>query len=261
MPFGVGCRTHAEVLGVPFHLPCCELNRDQSAHGLRAVKIVADQHCPAETVGESAFEVNLLCGDSAALRFQTNESAANTKRATIHIRVARDRRESLRGAFDNFLVAPEELTRLRIDSDDAFAQKLYVLFAPTRLHDDRRRVTCRVATRNRRFPDERTRLFVERHYRRLLAAWCDDEDVAINQWRLCVGPVVRLAAEVFAKTFLPLNLAVLRVETNEVAIRPKRVEEISVDGRRGAGLRVRRILIRVADVPDARGPNDFSVLS
>src|SRR5215510_10311787 len=131
MPIGVGYRTHAETIGLPFHLPRSELNRDQGTlGGSRAVKIVADQHRPAEAVRKPALEVNLFCGDSAAVRFQTNESASYTKRPAVHIVATRDRRESLRRALDHFLVAPEEGARLRINSDDALAQKLHVLFAP-----------------------------------------------------------------------------------------------------------------------------------
>src|SRR5215510_10735344 len=262
MPIGVGYRTHAETLGLPFHLPRSELNRDQGQlGGSRAVKIVADQHRSAEAVRKPALEVNLFCGDSAAVRFQTNESASDTKRPAVHIGATRDRRESLRRAFDHFLVAPEEGARLRINSDDALAQKLYVLFAPAGLHDNRRRITRGIAARNRRFPDDRASLFVKRYDRGLRAAGGDDNDGAINQWRLRIGPFVRLAAQFFTEALLPSNLAAHGLETDEVAVRAQRVDEISVNGRSGPGLRERRVLIRVADITDARCPDRFSILS
>src|SRR5215510_9218826 len=219
MPIGVGYRTHAETIGLPFHLPRSELNRDQGTlGGSRALKIVADQHRPAEAVRKPALEVNLFGGDSAAVRFQTNESASDTKRPAVDIGATRDRRESLRRAFDHFLVAPEEGARLRINSDDALAQKLHVLFAPARLHDNRRSVTCGIGARNRRFPDDRASLFVERRHRGLGAAWGDDNDGAVNQWRLCIGPFVRLAAQFFTEALLPSNLAASGLEACEVAV-------------------------------------------
>ena len=51
-PLGIGYRAHAEILGLPFHLPCCELEGDQSVPGLAPIKIVADQHRAAEAVRE-----------------------------------------------------------------------------------------------------------------------------------------------------------------------------------------------------------------
>src|SRR5262245_27751878 len=262
MPIGVGYRTHAETLGLPFHLPRSELNRDQGQlGGSRAVKIVADQHRPAEAVRKPALEVNLFCGDSAAVRFQTNESASDTKRPAVHIGATRDRRESLRRALDHFLVAPEEGARLRINSDDALAQKLHVLFAPAPLHDDRRRITRGIAARNRRFPDDRARLFVERHDRGLRAAGGYDNDGAVHQRRLCIGPFVRLAAELFTEVLLPSNLAALGFDAGEIAVRAQRVDEISVNAWSGPGFRERRVLIRVADVTEARCPDRFSILS
>jgi len=71
---------------------------------------------------------------------------------------------------------------------------------------------------------------------------------------------MRLAAEIFPETLLPLNLAAFRFEANEVAVRAECVDEISVDGRSGPGFRIVRVLIRVAYVADARGPDNFSII-
>ena len=57
------------------------------------------------------------------------------------------------------------------------------------------------------------------------------------------------------------NLAAPGFETNEIAVRTKRVDGVSVNSWCGAGLRIRRVLLRVADVADARGPDWFTVLS
>src|SRR5262249_34922615 len=165
-----------------------------------------DQHCPAEAVWKAAHEVDLICGDSGAVRLQTDESASHGKGAAVYITVTCDRSESLRRALGNFLVAPEEGARLRIDSDNALAQKLHVLFSTARLHDNRRRISIRAGAWNRRFPDDRARLFVKRHDRGLCAAGSDDDDITINQRRLCIGPFVRLAAELFPEALLPPNL-------------------------------------------------------
>src|SRR6266542_6521159 len=86
------------------------------------------------------------------------------------VAVTRDRRESLRWTLGDFLIAPEEGARLRINPDYALAQKLHVLFATARLHDNRRGIARRIGARNRRFPDDRARLFVERHHRGLFTA-------------------------------------------------------------------------------------------
>src|SRR6185295_5110799 len=98
------------------------------------------------------------------------ESASDAKSASVHISVTRDRRENLCRAFDHFLVAPKELSRLGINSDDAFAEELNILFSTAALHDNRRRITCLVSTRNRRFPNEGASLCVKRQHRSRRAA-------------------------------------------------------------------------------------------
>src|SRR4030095_14838925 len=110
----------------------------------------------------------------------------------VHIITTGNRREKLRWSLSNLLVAPEELTRLRIDSDDTFLQKLHVLFAAGRLNDNRRRIACWVATRDCRFPNDRARLLVKRDHGCLRAAGGYDNGVTINQRRLCIGPFARL---------------------------------------------------------------------
>ena len=84
-------------------------------------------------------------------------------------------------ALSNLLVAPEKLARLCINSHHALAQALHILFAAATLNDNRRCITRGVATRYRRFPNERARLFVKRHHRGLRAAGRYDNDVTINQ--------------------------------------------------------------------------------
>lgn len=62
---------------------------------------------------------------------------------------------------------------------------------------------------------------------------------------------MRLAAELFSQAFLPSNLAALSFEANKIAIRAQSVNEISVNRGSGPGLRVIRVLIRIAYVADA----------
>src|SRR5687767_5210888 len=116
-------------------------------------------------------------------------------RPAVYIPVMRDRSHHLRHTLDRLRVAPEELAGLRINSDYALAQKLHVLFPPARLNDDRRRISRMVATRDRRFPYDRARLFVKRHDCGLGAAGGYDYDVTIHQRGLCISPCARLAAE------------------------------------------------------------------
>ena len=132
---------------LPHYLPRRELNGDYFLlRRITAIKVVTDQHGAAETVRKAALEVDLFRRDSVAVRLPTDESASYGKCPSVHISVTRRRRENLRRALDHFLVAPEKLPRLRIHSDDAFAQKLHILFSPAPLHDNRRRITRRVAT-------------------------------------------------------------------------------------------------------------------
>src|SRR6185295_19817813 len=100
--------------------------------------------------------------------------------------------EILRRALGHFLVAPEKLSRLCINADHAFAQALHILFAPAPLHDNSRRVTSRVTTRDCRFPNERAGFFVKRHQRSLFAARSYHHDVTIDQRRFRVGPFTGL---------------------------------------------------------------------
>src|SRR5215207_6575958 len=230
MAVGVGYRRPAEALGLPLDLTRRELGRDQLRPRLRAVDVIADEHRAADAIRESAREVDLLGRDPAALGLQTDECAADAEGAAVNVPAAPDGREILRRPLGRLFVAPEELARLRVHPDDAFRQELHVLFAASPLHDNRRRVTRGVAARDRRLPDDRARLFVERHHRGLRAARCEDDDVTIDQRRLRVGPLARLAAELLTDALLPTNLAAPGFEAGEVAVRAQRVDEIPVDG-------------------------------
>src|SRR6185312_8883282 len=120
------------------HLTRSELNSEHLLLSrITTIKIITDQHRSAESVGKAALEVDLLGDDSVGGRLQLDESASDGKRPSVHISVTRDRRENLGRPFDNILVAPEELTRLRINSDNALAQKLHVLFTAAALQDNR----------------------------------------------------------------------------------------------------------------------------
>src|SRR6185503_9289391 len=123
--------------------------------------------------------------------------------SAVHISVTSNWSHHLRHTFGNRVVAPEKLARLRINSDYALAQKLDVLFSPTRLNDNRGCITRRLATRDRRFPDDCASLFVKRHHRGLRASGSYDNDVAINQRRLRIGPYARLAPKLFPDALLP----------------------------------------------------------
>src|SRR5688572_1617217 len=109
--------------------------------------------------------------------------------------VTRDGGEILGWSFGNFFVTPEKLSGLRINPDESLGQRLDILFSPAPLNHDRRSISCRVAARDRRLPDDRARLFAERHDRGLRATGGHDNYVTINQRRLCIGPFAGLAAE------------------------------------------------------------------
>jgi hypothetical protein len=72
---------------------------------------------------------------------------------------------------------------------------------------------------------------------------------------------MRLSAKVFSETLLPSNLSAFGFNADEVSIRAEGVNKISVNSRSRTGLRLFWILIRIAYIPDARGPNNFSILS
>src|SRR5262249_46264667 len=67
-PIGIGYRSPAETLYLPHHLPRRELNSEHLPPDFRAVKIGPDQHRPPEAVRKAAREVDLLGGDSIAVR-------------------------------------------------------------------------------------------------------------------------------------------------------------------------------------------------
>src|SRR6185436_2526611 len=136
MPVGVDYRTSADTLGLPLDLPRRELDCDQSLCR-RAVKIVANEYRSAYAVRQSAREVDLLGDNSAAVWLQADKPASDLVRPAVHVFAARDRRYHLCHPLGCLLVAPEELTRLCINPNYALAQKLHVLLAASRLHDDR----------------------------------------------------------------------------------------------------------------------------
>src|SRR5215207_784464 len=261
MAVGVGYRRPAEALGLPLDLTRRELGRDQLRPRLRAVDVIADEHRAADAIREPAREVDLLGRDPAALGLQTDERAPDAEGAAVHVLAAPDGRKILRRPLGRLFVAPEELARFRVHPDDAFRQELHVLFAASPLYDNRRRVARGVAARDRRLPDDRARLFVQRRHRGLRAAGGDYDEVAVNEWGLRVSPLARLSAELCPDVLLPSNLAAAGFEAGEVSVRAERVDEVSVNGRGGAGLRVGRVLVRVADVADAGRPDRLSVPS
>jgi hypothetical protein len=72
---------------------------------------------------------------------------------------------------------------------------------------------------------------------------------------------VRLSGELFPEALLPSNLPAFGFEAGEVTIRAQGVNEISVNSRSGTGLRVFWVLIGIPYITEARGPDDFSILS
>ena len=147
---------------------------------LTAIKVITDEHRPTKTVRQAACEVDLFSRDSVAVWFQTDESAAYGKCSGVNISITRDGCESLSRPFDDFLIAPEKLTRLRINSDEPLVQELHVLLASAALHDNRRRITCLVTTRNRRFPDDRACVLVQCDDCRLRATRSNNHHVTVN---------------------------------------------------------------------------------
>jgi hypothetical protein len=102
-------------------------------------------------------------------------------------------------------------------------------------------------------------LLVECDKRRLFSAGRADKLITIDQRRLGIGPLTKLAAEVVAQMLLPANVTGFRFHANEVAIRAKRVEKFAVDRRRRASTRIWRTLFRIADYANALSPNLFTV--
>src|SRR6185369_7360236 len=216
--------------------------------------MTADDHRAAEAVRQTAREINLFREHTVAVRFQMNGATTDAECAAVHVFAIRHRRKILRRTFRNVRVAPQKLARLRINSDESLAQKLYVLFATRSLHDDRRRVTRRIAARHRRSPNHRTSLFVERGQGGLWTTGSYYNYAAINQRRLCVRPLTRFSAKLLSQIFRPADFAGLRFQTREIAVGTECVKQVAIDCRGRARLRIRRVLIGIADFADARGP-------
>ena len=68
------------------------------------------------------------------------------------------------------------------------------------------------------------------------------------------------ATEVGAEIFLPTPFAGAGLQAGQIAVGPKSVEQISLDGRRGAGGGKIWLLFRIPDFAQARGPDRFTVL-
>src|SRR6185295_20040979 len=99
--------------------------------------MITDDHRSTNAVRKSSCEVNLLCSHAARVRLYADQNTANAKRSGVYVVTTCYRREILRRALGNFLVAPKKLAGLRIHSDHAFAQTLHILFAPASLDHDR----------------------------------------------------------------------------------------------------------------------------
>src|SRR5262249_44697987 len=145
------------------------------------------------------------------------------------------------------------------DADQSAAEKLDVLLDAADRGRDGRGIGGCVAARRRRLPNRRAVLFVEGNQGRLLAARRADQYVAVDQRRLGVGPDTGLAAEVGAETFLPAYFSLGGIQANHIAVGAEDVDGIAIDGRCGARSGIRRLLVRIADAADARGPDLFAV--
>src|SRR6185369_8252466 len=223
--------------------------------------MISNEHCSTDTIRKSSNEVNLLCRDTIPIRFQANHSAADAERSAVNILIRRHRCEILRGPFRHVLIPPQELPRLCIHSDDPFSQQLHILLAATALDHDCGRITCRITVWYRGFPNQRARLFVESYYRCLGATGRNHNHVSIDEWRLCIGPLTRLPAKLGPNILLPANLSGLRFKTRKIAVGAKRIEQVAVNRRRRSCFRIVWLLLWITDVADARGPDNFSILS
>ena len=153
-------------------------------------------------------------------------------------------------------VAPQQLAVFGVDAHEPLLQELDVLFHAAGLDDDDRRIG-RVAPFlgwDGRLPHDAARRFVERHDRGFAAARRANHAVAVDQRRLRVGPVARLAVKLAAQVLHPADRALGHFQTGQVAVRAQGPQQLAVD----AGRRARTRILRAAigpDLADPRGPN------
>ena len=258
--FGVedGARTSA--LRPPADLAGGEFGR-YGTFLVGSVNRVAEQDLAAQRVRHVAFEVDLLGGDSVAGGRQVHQPGAEAARiGAVDVVAAADGHRDVRRPAACLSVAPQEPAGLGIDADHAFVEELHVLFAAGGLDDGGRSVSGGLAARHGGLPDDVAGLLVQRHQCGPCSARCGHEHVAIDQRRFGIGPGAGLSAEIAAQALAPEHLSGRCFQTREVAVGTLGVKPVAFDRGSGAGHGIGRLLVRVADVAQARGPDGLAVL-
>src|ERR1044072_1191335 len=141
-------RSPTKILLLPRHFARREVDRNEFLAHFRSIQMIAHDDGAPWSIWQSARKVNLFRRHTVARSIKMHRSTADTSRTAVYKLTTRNRREILRRSFRDIRITPQELTRLRINPDQTFTQKLYVLFAARTLHDDRRRITSIIATRH-----------------------------------------------------------------------------------------------------------------
>lgn len=150
-----------------------------------------------------------------------------------------DRRRAVGRRRGRGVVVPQQLAVPGRHADDAAVEELHVLLDPVHLGDGHRGVPGgRVGPLlpllglegDGRAPDLAAGLLVEGDQGGLRAAGGADEDVAVDQRRLGVGPAAGLTAVVAAEILLPDDGAIVRLQADQSAVGADGVDAIAVHG-------------------------------
>ena len=119
---------------------------------------------------------------------------------------------------DRFVVAPKQVSRGCIDSDQPLCKQAHVLPDAANLDDDCQRETRIVAVRYRAFPDQVSCVLGQRDHGGLGAAGRANESWPVNQRRFRVGPYRMFAAEVAGQVLFPADGAGFGIKTCQIAV-------------------------------------------
>src|SRR5262245_58241776 len=122
-------------------------------------------------------------------------------------------------------------------------------------------VSSYISIWNGTFPNHSAGLLVQRQQRRIASSRSANQDVAVYERGLRVSPNPRLSPKFGPQILLPFNLPVLAREACQVTIGRQVIEFTTLDPSSGARRWKFRLLIGIAHMPQASGPELLPVFN